>query len=235
MSQKKYLWRRLESLQKEYRTLSETPPVPIPYSIGQHFGQWRTENEKWHSRRLNQMQKEISALSGHFNMNFEPQTMETPSTPRITLHSLPPGRFHPVTPQEVMHAVEALPPGDTEELHTILLCDARRDRHASYNSGRIKLFYPVDEQNRVRLKRYEGWGEVRRFGAKVHQDKGERYLCWDPLDLKSYVLGHLLLHEIGHHVAWLNGLAGISAATRREEDFAENYAYSYSEQLVNLL
>ena len=57
---------------------------------------------------------------------------------------------------------------------------------------------------------------------------GSRWLCrWRAEDMRRFVLEHVLLHEIGHHVYWkerarLGLVARLALAVR--EQFAEAYA-----------
>jgi hypothetical protein len=225
LAQNKHLWRRLQSLEEEYDALTRSDTfagsVSFPYRpfITHLTDDWREPD------RLRVIRREITALRMRFGIAQEPETPEAPSRPRVILHRLPRGKMHPVSPQEIHQTLAELPSVHQEDLRAVILTDRRRDRHASYGRRRIKLFYPVDDRCRVRLRRNEGWGEVSRFGAWVEEEDGVRYVCWHPQDLKNYVLRHLLLHEIGHHVAWLRGCSTV--ATRREEEFAESYAYAY--------
>ncbi len=74
-----------------------------------------------------------------------------------------------------------------------------------------------------------GLAVEREFGMEV--DKiGGRYVCrWSAADLKRFILEHVLLHEVGHHVYhWRRKEQGqtFRPSWRESEQSAESYAVS---------
>lgn len=228
MARNKHLWLRLQRLEEEYNALARVAyPETEQDALFHRYLPYPSEGpQDMGPGRLTLLQKEITALRTRFGIGEALSEPEAPPLPRVITYPLPPGKIHPVSPMQVQEALAELPACDLVDLNRVLLTDSRRDRHASYGGAQIKLCYPVDRHYRVRLRRYEGWLEVLRFGAWIEREDDVRYVCWEPNDLRDYVLKHLLLHEIGHHVALLRGFGYAVAATRREEEFAESYAHA---------
>jgi hypothetical protein len=68
------------------------------------------------------------------------------------------------------------------------------------------------------------------FGMRVEQI-GRRWVCrWSADDLLRFILEHVLIHEVGHHVDWRErtraGFTRVPSLAAREQ-FAEDYALRY--------
>lgn len=97
----------------------------------------------------------------------------------------------------------------------------------------IKLYtYPFDlrykQPSEVKKKHIELYQKVElEFGMKILLE-GSRLICaWESAELERFILFHVLLHEVGHHVFHSNrernGLKGVTNCVSSEQ-FAEAYA-----------
>ena len=79
------------------------------------------------------------------------------------------------------------------------------------------------------IETYE-WVELS-YGMKFEQ-KGSRFFCqWSAADLRRFIVEHVLLHEVGHHVyhRWRQQLGyDYKPLTTESEQFAEAYALCHS-------
>lgn len=151
----------------------------------------------------------------------------------------PAGWIYPCSLEDIQSYLARLPEPDIEGLWAIGLVPATRkdgEVDGRYYFGKqptIHIFsYP--ETLRFKLRAHTKPGEVEnsfivqsQYGMAVER-LGSRYVCvWSADDLRRFVVEHVLLHEVGHHVyfwrrqqqghAYRPNLAGA-------EQFAEDYA-----------
>jgi hypothetical protein len=68
------------------------------------------------------------------------------------------------------------------------------------------------------------------FGLQFEPEDGRWISRWQPDDLRRYILEHVLIHEIGHHVQYMQrAREGFThrPSHRVSEQFAEDYALRY--------
>jgi len=150
--------------------------------------------------------------------------------------------FFPATMDEVMETLRKLPKSHTENLTHIWL---RKFKKSDYESHRtvqgsficgsgvnlIVLYpFPIDlkmkfgkrKPSKKRLKLYAP------FTTDLKEDKQGWFLLWTKSSIKNYFLNSLLLHEVGHHLDSYYQRYWSSSYTRKAENFANNYAISWS-------
>jgi hypothetical protein len=137
---------------------------------------------------------------------------------RVFEKPLHPGWVYPCTVAEIEQQLLTFPPEDLEGLAVICLVPALRrdvkDRGVDgcYYRGRASIcLYGWPES--LTYKFPKGWKRhhiepdlvvERSFGMQVEQI-GRRWYCrWEREDWRSFVLEHVLPHEIGHHVCGLS-------------------------------
>ncbi len=101
---------------------------------------------------------------------------------------------------------------------------------ASYIDGIITIYaVPSDFKNIYMIKPQEKVIRVcTRFGARW-ENIGDCWYCyWKMEQYKKYILHHVLLHEIGHHMDDHHKQRGSNG----KETFAENYAFEM-EKIIN--
>jgi hypothetical protein len=136
---------------------------------------------------------------------------------------LPEGMTYPCSVKEIKDIILKLPAHHVEGIKRIRLSAQRGiNADASYVDGIItiyavpsefKLIYPIKPTDREMQ-------EYCRFGAKW-ENMGEYWFCyWKPEQFRDYILYHVLLHEIGHHMDEHHK----KRSSAGKESFAENYA-----------
>jgi hypothetical protein len=162
------------------------------------------------------------------------QSWRRPQTEHHTVHlngrrvelireALLPGWQYPCTDQELEAALRGLPRPWTARLRSVRLTfHPEWDAHARTDRARIEISYVVDETLRAWGEICEDHPEELQFGARLESSGGARQLVWpDHEALRIYILRHILIHELGHHVA------PPGMARDDEEDWAEAFAYRY--------
>ncbi len=128
------------------------------------------------------------------------------------------GHHYPATLAQIKRTLRAFPREDLRSLKRVLCISRRSLSTAPLLRGTIVLAYSLDETGQ-----HPGGPsscEVR-FRANNH---GHRAV-W-PFDLAaSYVLFHLLPHEVGHNVCWRSGHRHRAGD---EDDCAEDYAERFA-------
>ncbi len=137
--------------------------------------------------------------------------------------ALLPGWQYPCTDQELEAALCGLPAAWTARLCSVRLTfHPEWDAHARTDRARIEISYIVDDRLQAWGKVCEERPEELRFGAQFAAPGGVRHLVWpDHEALSVYILRHILIHELGHHVA-PRGMP-----VDQEEDWAEAFAFRY--------
>lgn len=146
---------------------------------------------------------------------------------------------YPCSLDEIRTTLETLPPDLLEGITTIGLCrSTNRDQYANARyfygkEARIHIYsWKSDLQLRQpahttlhRAKRY--FDREIEYGMTL-EVSGRRLICrWEKEPLKRFILEHVLLHEIGHHVYYRERIASgltFQPGTHESEKFAEAYA-----------
>lgn len=150
------------------------------------------------------------------------ETRRWPFVP-VTADPVPSGWFYAVTPAEVAAALDGLPEGWRAVVEGVRLCPSPDGDVSAETDGEvIQLHYMVDRKGRALVPPDEDAEEEREFGGVPSWDHGRLWVLWPRHDLlQTYVLKHLLIHEIGHHLA-PEGLDDDA-----DERWAEEFAYRF--------
>ena len=156
---------------------------------------------------------------------------------------LPDGWVYPCTLNDIRQQLALVPEQDTEGLLAVgLAAPKREDRryHGTYWYWGWRMKTPVihlyawPKFLSFKTRRHYSVGEVQQcfavelsYGMRTER-AGSRLLCrWEPECLRRYVVEHVLLHEIGHHVQRRQrlrmGLTAFPGHTASEQ-FADDYA-----------
>ena len=150
-----------------------------------------------------------------------------------------PGWIYPCTLDYIQTRLAQLPEEDLEGLWAVGLAPSTRNdwkANARYIFGERPVIYifsfaaSLTFKQPAHVKRSEiesGLAIELAYGMQV-QRVGSRWLCqWEPENLRRFIVEHVLLHEVGHHVHYRQrARVGIHRppAHRDTEQFAEAYA-----------
>jgi hypothetical protein len=150
---------------------------------------------------------------------------------------------YPCTVADIEEHLVTIPESDLVDLQSISLVPSTRkncNANGRYFYGmncRICLYsYPASLSYKLlpHTKRSDverGWAVELSYGMRV-EPQGSRWVCsWNQEDLRRFIVKHVLLHEIGHHVYdQQRRLAGLvhQPRTRESEQFAEAYAFRHA-------
>ena len=160
--------------------------------------------------------------------------------PRVVVRAPLPGHVHGATKVEVEELLRALGPEVHYGLRSIELGGPSPARGLVLGRfeapGRIRVFGVPRPPWRLAAQAPET-GQLLAAGARLARgERGELLLEWPGSTLRDFVLRHVLLHEIGHHL--LQHHAGKRlvpiARTRDHEAFAERFARRARERLATL-
>ena len=151
----------------------------------------------------------------------------------------PAGWVYPCSLDDINHRLARLPAEDTAGLWAVGLVPSTRNNckaNARYAFGErptIRIYsYPDTLQ--FKLLPHTKRGDIERglsteseYGMKVER-QGSRFLCtWAAANLRIFIVEHVLLHEVGHHVyhrrRQRQGYPYRPCKTESEQ-FAETYA-----------
>ena len=185
------------------RLNARTPERPTPEPSSSAWAGW------WHSPHRPRTVRQVLLLNGH--------------PVEIFREALLPGWQYPCTNEELEAALRSLPPAWTARLRSVRLTfHPEWDAYARTDRARIEISYIVDAALRAPGDVPDDTPEELQFGARLVREGGQRRLMWpDREALRVYILRHILIHELGHHVA----PPGLSRDD--EEDWAEAFAYRY--------
>jgi hypothetical protein len=149
-------------------------------------------------------------------------TRHTPHVP-VVADPLPPWLFYAVTPTEVAAALDDLPTPWRDTVGAVRLCFRRDgDVMAETDGESIELHYVVDGDGRAPVAQGETTEEEEQFGGIAERRDGQTWVRWPQRRLlQNYVLKHLLIHEVGHHLAPPN------LSEDEDEDWAEAFAFRF--------
>jgi hypothetical protein len=141
----------------------------------------------------------------------------------IIREALPPGWQYPCTDEELEAILRELPAEWTARLRSVRWTFRPEwGAHARTDRTRIEISYVVDEALRAPGMVMGHGPEEVQFGAWVEENASGRSLVWaDQEALRIYVLRHILIHELGHHVA------PPGMRVDDEEAWAEAFAFRY--------
>jgi len=173
--------------------------------------------------------------SGNWNITRMVQIIELP---------IADGWVYPCSANDLGAALAAVSPADLEGLSAIVLAPAtRRDcsAYARYSGGerpaifnfslRQTLGFKLSAHVSMSCARRCCWVDLE-YGMDLIMRGARIYSRWTAIeDLRNFILDHVLLHEIGHHVFWRErarrGFAN-PVSVRVSEQFAEDYALRMS-------
>jgi hypothetical protein len=149
-------------------------------------------------------------------------TRQPPFVP-VTADIPPAGLLHAVTPAEVAAALDSLPDRWRETVQSVRLSyRPEADVMAETDGAHIELHYVVDPLQHAPVRPGEATLEEERFGGFPVRRRGHLFVRWPRSErLRTYVLKHLLVHEIGHH------LAPPDLDEDADEEWAESFAFEY--------
>jgi hypothetical protein len=137
--------------------------------------------------------------------------------------ALPPGWQYPCTPEELEAALAELPAAWTARLRSVRFTyHPEWGLHARTDRSRIEISYVVDASLRAPEPVHVAAPEELQFGARLESDTDGKRLVWpDREALRVYLLRHILVHELGHHVA------PPGMPVPEEEAWAEAFAFRH--------
>jgi hypothetical protein len=187
------------------RPNARTPehPGPAPEPSPDAWARW------WRSRRRPQTARHTIWLKGRPVLLFR--------------EALLPGWQYPCTDSELEAALRELPAAWTARLRSVRLTfHPEWDASARTDRSRVEISSIVDASLHAAGEVFDDTPEEVDFGARLEVWDGTRRIVWPDRDtLRLYLLRHVLIHELGHHVA--------PPGLRRgdEEDWAEAFAYRF--------
>jgi len=162
---------------------------------------------------------------------------------RLFEEPIPTGWVYPCSLEDIQDRLTHLPETDLMGLWAVGLAVAtRRDcwangRYRFSERPTIRLYaylasYAYKQPPQTKRADVEvGLAVERGFGMVVER-VGGRYLCrWNAADLKRFMLEHVLLHEVGHHVYhWRRKQQDheFRPSWRESEQLAESYALRHA-------
>lgn len=166
------------------------------------------------------------------NWRRSPSCYRVPqSVPAIDRRRPGDGYRHVLMKRDVERFVELLPHWDdvSRGLDVIVLDCGRRGCDGWYNRGvlglcawRTNMVYELDPEWYAEHRDF-----LNRIGLRVDDYGCEPYVAhWTPDTARAYLLCHVFLHELGHHIDRMCTRSKWDNAPRGE-DWAEQYAWAY--------
>jgi hypothetical protein len=141
--------------------------------------------------------------------------------------------------EDIRSQLSQLPVADLQGLWAVgLVASTRKDNKANgrylWGAKPVIHLYSYPATYSFKLPAHTKHSDIERgfavelqYGMQVEQ-VGSRYVCrWQAQALRRFVMEHVLMHEIGHHVYhWRRYQQGLvfRPYTRESEQFAEAYA-----------
>lgn len=159
-----------------------------------------------------------------------------------------PGWVYPCTADDIRRCLERVPAGDLEGLAAVILAPATRKDHsadARYFFGThpvIEVYSHAEsltykQPSHTRLADIETNLATELWYGMTVRRVGARWFCdWTPQNLRRFILEHVFLHEIGHHIFQSSRQCerlGYKTG-RSSEAFADRYAQLHGILLVDL-
>jgi len=152
--------------------------------------------------------------------------------------------FFPVSKDEIKEFLEKLPTEHSENLtHIWLKKISKKDFLKERVQGcficgsgvNLIVLYPFPKDltmnfgNKKPDKKTLKW--YSKYKPELIEEKGNWKLIWSKEKIKEYYLEGLFLHEIGHKMDSINQRYWSKANKRKIENFADNFAYYWSDKL----
>lgn len=136
---------------------------------------------------------------------------------------------HVVTKDDVGRFVRVVPDWDAAShgLRAICLAGERHDCDGWYNEGELAVCaWPRRMTSSLEPDWYFGHRRLLdRIGADIDFCDNKIVCRWTDKTARAYLLLHVFLHELGHHVDRLAG--GVAGEFRGGEGWAERFAFEY--------
>lgn len=185
----------------------------------------------------------LKCADGIFNRkhNLLPPTFED-ELPIFMVENTSKDFYFPVTVDEIKATLKKLPNDHTKYLTHIWLDKVKKSDYLKRNTFQgeficgskvylIKL-YAVSIDNKMLFGKEKPTNKqlsfYKNYCEDLKHDKNGWYLQWTNESYKKYFLEKLLLHEIGHCVDFIYERIWSKANKKQVEDFADNYAISWS-------
>ena len=163
-------------------------------------------------------------------------------TPHFFERPCPDGWVYPCSLEEVRASISRLPEQDIEGLWSVGLVPAtHKDREVDgryyYGKQTTIHIYSYLDTLQFKLRANTKLSEIEidladqlQYGMSIVQE-GNRYICvWSKENLRNFIVEHVLLHEVGHHVFfWKRKQQGLPYRhdVAGAEQFAEDYALRF--------
>jgi hypothetical protein len=142
----------------------------------------------------------------------------------------------PVSIKDIKKTLKAVPRGFLSGLDAVFLLGGSNKQAKAFSLFRFgtywkkcifihafpKAFLTVFYENPLKPSFLE---EYKRYRIKTKKEFGGISICFTPESLKNYYLGHILMHEMGHHVC------GTGKNIKKEEGFAEWFSTQFGYRL----
>lgn len=143
------------------------------------------------------------------------------------------GHRHILTKSDVARFIRLIPDWDAASngLRAIVLAGAREDCDGWYREGVLAICAWTSHMTwDLDIPWYQAHrGLFDRLGADIDIDRGEITCHWTESTVRAYLLLHVFLHELGHHVDRV--ASGAAGRFPGGEAWAERFAFEY-ESLV---
>lgn len=157
--------------------------------------------------------------------------------------------YFPVTVAEIKVMLDKLPKEHTKYLTHIWLDKVNKKEYLNGKTYQgeficgskvylIKLYaFPTDNKmifghSKPTTKQLNFY---KPYCSDLQHNKNGWYLQWTTEQIKKYYLHKLLTHEIGHCVDYFYGRHWSKANEKQKEDFADNYAVTWSNNLKEVI
>lgn len=142
---------------------------------------------------------------------------------KFLVDKLSAGYIHPCSVQDIKKKLMELPVEHLSGIRRVRLsCQKNAGADASYFEGTIKIYaVPEDMKFVYHFRPPEVMQrEYSKFGARWEKLGDCWYCYWRLENFKKFILDHVLLHELGHHVDAFHAMRQSAGRER----FAETYA-----------
>ena len=191
----------------------------------------------------------LKCKDGIFNkLHSFSKPSESDSKPIYIVENPSKAFYFPISVDDINRILKKLPTEDTEHLTHIWLRKIKKSDYLKDDSiqgcfivGRgvyLIILYPFPRDNRMIFGKkkpiLKTINSYEKYTTDLKQDKdGYWFLQWTEDLIKQYYLENLLLHEIGHSIDSFNSSFWSKASVRKQEEFANGYASSWSANLRN--
>ena len=139
------------------------------------------------------------------------------------------GHRHILTKSDVSRFIRLIPDWDASShgLRAIVLAGAREDCDGWYREGVLAICAWTGHMTwDLDIPWYQAHrGLLDRIGAEIDIDRGDVTCHWTDSTVRAYLLLHVFLHELGHHVDRV--ASGAAGRYPGGEAWAERFAFEY--------